>query len=455
MILDLGTPNKQQKKAMKARCKHIAYGGARGGGKSWFVRFKAKGLAFKYKGIKILIVRQTYRELVNNHINQLIADLHGICKFNKTDKEFLLPNGSRICFGYCACDADMEQYQGAEYDVIFLDEACLLKEEWIKKFQACLRGANDFPKRIYYTLNPGGVSHAYFARLFIDRVFKEGENPEDYEFIQARVDDNVALLKMQPDYKRQLEALPPKLRAAWLDGRWDIFAGQFFEEFVSEPRDDGIRTHVISAMREIPPGWKIYRSYDWGYNKPFSCGWWAVDYDGRIYRILELYGCKKDEPNEGIHWTPEEQFKEIARVEREHRYLKGKQIRGVADPSIWDASKGPSVAETARRHGINFEPGDNERIAGWMQCHYRLSFDEEGRPMMYVFDNCKDFIRTIPTLMYDDHKVEDVDSDGEDHIADEWRYFCMMRPLKPREVEKKRTAIFNDPLELLSKARRY
>ena len=455
MTIDLGTPNKQQVKAMKARCKHIAYGGARGGGKSWFVRFKAKGLAFRYAGIKILIVRQTYRELVNNHINQLIADLHGICKYNKTDKEFLLPNGSRICFGYCACDADMEQYQGAEYDVIFLDEACLLKEEWIKKFQACLRGANDFPKRIYYTLNPGGVSHAYFKRLFIDRVFKDGENPEDYEFIQARVDDNVALLKMQPDYKRQLEALPPKLRAAWLDGRWDIFAGQYFETFVSEPREDGIGTHVIPAMREIPPGWKLYRSYDWGYNKPFSCGWWAVDYEGRIYRILELYGCKKDEPNEGIHWTPEEQFREIARVEREHRYLKGKKILGVADPSIWDASKGPSVAETARRHGIIFEPGDNERLAGWMQCQYRLSFDEDGRPMMYVFDNCKDFIRTIPTLMYDDHKVEDVDSDGEDHIADEWRYFCMMRPLKPRKIESKHTVIFNDPLELLTKKRRY
>lgn len=454
MTIDLGTPNKQQVKAMKARCKHIAYGGARGGGKSWFARFKAKGLAFRYAGIKILIVRQTYRELINNHINQLITELHGIAKYNKTDKEFLFPNGSRICFGYCDADGDMEQYQGAEYDVIFLDEACLLKEEWIKKFQACLRGANDFPKRIYYTLNPGGRSHAYFKRLFIDRVYKDGEDPEDYEFIQARVDDNVALLKMQPDYKKQLEALPPKLRAAWLEGRWDIFAGQYFETFVPECREDGIRTHVIPAMREIPAGWKIYRSYDWGYHKPFSCGWWAVDYEGRFYRILELYGCKKDEPNEGIHWTPDEQFREIARIEREHRYLKGKRIQGVADPSIWDASKGVSVAETARKHGILFEPGDNERIAGWMQCQYRLSFDEDGRPMMYVFDNCKDFIRTIPTLMYDDHKVEDVDSDGEDHIADEWRYFCMMRPLKPRKVESKRTPIMNDPLELLTKKRR-
>lgn len=451
----ISKPNKKQDIFLAEEHRHVAYGGARGGGKSWAVRAKAKLMALAWPGIEMIIIRRTYQELTRNHINRLKIELKGLAKYNKQEKVFNFDNGSKLFFGYCDNDGDAEQYQGAEYDVIFIDEACNLKEEWIKKIIACNRSDRKCPKRMYYTLNPGGVSHAYFKRLFIDRVYKDGETPEEYAFVQALVTDNEAMLQMSPDYLKQLEALPPKLRAAWLEGRWDIFAGQFFEEFVSEPNEDGVGTHVIPAMSEIPVGWKIYRSYDWGYNKPFSCGWWAVDYEGRFYRILELYGCKRDEPNEGIHWTPDEQFKEIARVEREHKYLKGKRIVGVADPSIWDASKGESVAETARRHGINFEPGDNERIAGWMQCHYRLSFDENGRPMMYVFDNCKDFIRTIPTLMYDDHKVEDVDSDGEDHIADEWRYFCMMRPLSPRKVESKRTAIFNDPLELLSRRRRY
>jgi hypothetical protein len=94
------------------------------------------------------------------------------------------------------------------------------------------------------------------------------------------------------------------------------------------------------------------------------------------------------------------------------------------------------VAESASDHKILFNPGDNERIAGWMQVHYRLAFDENGFPMMYVFENCKAFIRTIPALQYDDHKVEDLDTDGEDHVADEVRYFCMSRPIKPRTPTK-------------------
>ena len=182
---------------------------------------------------------------------------------------------------------------------------------------------------------------------------------------------------------------------------------------------------------EIPDGWKIYRSFDWGYNKPFSCGWWAVDYDGVVYRILELYGCNKT-PNEGVKWTPPQVFAEIHRIETEHRWLAGKRITGIADPAIWDAETGESIAEVAAKHQVFFTPGDNKRIPGWMQIHYRLAFDDNGFPMMYVFSNCKAFIRTIPLLQYDEHKPEDMDTDGEDHVADEVRYFCMSRPIKPR-----------------------
>ena len=188
-------------------------------------------------------------------------------------------------------------------------------------------------------------------------------------------------MEKDPEYVNMLETLPPKTKAAWLEGRWDVFEGQFFEDFVDDPKhyDDRRWTHVI---RPFAPdkGWRICRSYDFGYNKPFSCAWWAVDYDGIIYRILELYGCTK-EPNEGVKWTPDKQFEEIAKIEHQHPWLKGKDISGVADPSIWDASRGESVAETAARHGIYFVRGDNERITGWMQCHYRLQFDEEGYPM--------------------------------------------------------------------------
>ena len=448
--LDLGTAQPKQTLFLKDKHRHIAYGGARGGGKSWAVRTKSKLLAFRYPGIKILIVRKTYKELQNNHIEQLTAELAGFAKYNRSDKMFRFPNGSTISFGYCANEGDLGQYQGAEYDVVFIDEAGQLQESWIRKINLCVRGTNGFPKRTYYTLNPGGPGHAYFKRVFVDRNFNPDEDPNDYFFIQAKVEDNKALMDTQPDYLRELENLPPTLRAAWKDGRWDVYEGQFFEDFRDDPEhyQDRRWTHVIEPF-EIPDGWTICRSYDFGYGKPFSCAWWAVDYDGTIYRIMELYGCTRT-PNEGVKWTPDKQFEEIHKTEMQHPWLKGKSIIGVADPAIWDASRGESVADTAARYGVFFTPGDNERIAGWMQCHYRLQFDEDGYPRMYVFNTCRAFIRTIPLLIYDEHKVEDLDTTMEDHVADEWRYFCMSRPIKPIRAVKEQRILF-DPLDMMKR----
>ncbi len=428
-------PNEKQRQAFALTQRYVAYGGARGGGKSWFVRWKAVLLCLNHPGIRILITRRTYRELLNNHIVPLCRILGQSAKYHKTEKSISFPNGSSIWFGYCACDRDLDQYQGAEYDVWFADEAGQFQENWLTAIDACVRGANDFPKRTYYTLNPGGPSHSYFKRLFIDRRFQDHEHPEDYAFVQALVTDNQALLERQPEYRRSLEKLPPKLRAAWLEGSWDLCEGQFFEEFRDCPDHymDRVWTHVIEPF-EVPDHWPVYRSFDWGYNRPFSCGWWTVDPDGILYRILELYGCTAN-PNEGIRWTPAQVFREIHRIEREHRWLKGKHIVGIADPAIWDGSSGESIAETAGKHQVWFSPGDHQRIPGWMQLHYRLEFDENGLPRMYVFKNCRAFIRTIPLLQYDRHRPEDLDTDGEDHVADEARYFCMSRPIRPRRDE--------------------
>ena len=448
--LDLGRAQPKQTLFLKDKHRHIAYGGARGGGKSWAVRTKSKLLAFRYPGIKILIVRKTYKELQNNHIEQLTAELAGFAKYNRSDKMFRFPNGSTISFGYCANEGDLGQYQGAEYDVVFIDEAGQLQESWIRKINLCVRGTNGFPKRTYYTLNPGGPGHAYFKRVFVDRNFNPDEDPNDYFFIQAKVEDNKALMDTQPDYLRELENLPPTLRAAWKDGRWDVYEGQFFEDFRDDPEhyQDRRWTHVIEPF-EIPDGWTICRSYDFGYGKTFSCAWWAVDYDGTIYRIMELYGCTRT-PNEGVKWTPDQQFSEIHKTETQHPWLKGKNILGVADPAIWDASRGESIADTAARYGVYFTKGDNERIAGWMQCHYRLQFDEDGYPRMYVFNTCRAVIRTIPLLIYDEHKVEDLDTTMEDHVADEWRYFCMSRPIKPIRAVKEQRILF-DPLDMMKR----
>ena len=461
--LFIDRPNPKQRQMLEARTKHVGFGGARGGGKSWAVRTKAKLLALRYPGIRLLIVRRSYPELINNHIQILRQELLRLAKYNDKDKVLRFDNGSSIHFSYCARDADLDRLQGVEYDVIFLDEATQLSEYQMKTITACLRGVNDYPKRIYYTCNPGGQGHAYIKRIFIDRRYEPGENPADYSFIRSLVTDNRVLLERQPDYIRQLEALPEKLRRAWLDGEWDVFEGQFFEELRLRPdaalcrragisEDEAARqhrfTHVIAPFAP-PPGWKLYRSFDWGYARPFSCAWWAVDFDGRLYRILELYGCTRN-PNEGVKWTPERVFSEIARIEREHPWLRGRRIEGVADPAIWDASGGESIAETAEKHGIYFSPGDHKRIPGWMQCHYRLSFDENGYPMMYVFDSCRAFLRTVPALRYDETRPEDLDTEGEDHAADEWRYLCMARPIRPAVHTEKAgelPLVWGNPLE--------
>ena len=441
-------PNPKQREFFCATARHIGYGGARGGGKSWAMRRKFVMLAMRYDGLKLLLLRRTMPELRSNHILPLRSELLGYAKYVQDERAFTFPNGSRLALGYCDNEGDMLQYQGQEYDVIGFEEACNLEPDWMIFIGTCLRTTRtDFTPRIYYTCNPGGPGHAYIKRLFIDRQYKDNETPEDYVFISASVYDNAALMSADPGYIKQLEALPEHKRRAHLYGDWDVYDGQVFEEFrdLREHYDDRCGTHVIAPF-EVPKEWRIYRSFDFGYARPFSVGWWAVDYDGRLYRILELYGCIRNEPNVGLRWTPDEIFTEISRIEREHRWLKGKRIFGVADPSIWDASRGKSVAETSEEHGVYWEPGDNKRIPGWMQMHYRLAFDERGVPMMYIFNTCKAFIRTIPLLTYDAHKPEDIDTDLEDHVADEVRYMCMMRPIKPVQAVAEKQRPYN-PLD--------
>ncbi len=460
VLTDVGVSEKQ-KLFLTDNHRYVAYGGARGGGKSWAVRAKAILLALRWPGIKILIVRRTYPELQENHIQPMIELLHcydedaekRVALYNDQKKHLVFPNRSRILFRYCDTDRDVDRFQGLEVDVLFVDEATHQTEEHMDRLRACVRGANSFPKRIYYTCNPGGPGHSWVKRLFIDREYHRGERPEDYSFIQALVTDNPALMERDPEYLTRLETLPPKLRKAWLEGDWTILEGQFFEEFretpdVQEAIRHGFRetpeqlraekrwTHVIDPFTP-PADWTIYRSFDWGYNKPFSCGWWAVDRDSVVYRILEYYGWT-GVANEGLKLDKYKVFEKIHEIERDHPWLKGKTIRGVADPAIWDGQYGESIAETAEKFHVFFEKGDHARIPGWMQLHYRMSFDENGYAMLYVFSNCKAFIRTIPLLEYDKTNVEDLDTEGEDHVADESRYFCMARPIEPRVQLKKK-----------------
>ena len=458
-------PNAKQYLFLLDHHRHVAFGGARGGGKSWVVDFKAVLLARKYgrpnewsQGIRICIIRRTLQDLMKNHLTQLKLLIGKAATYNSNDKCFYFKNGATIQLAYCNHDKDSDHFMGVEYDVIFIEEATQMEPDWLKKIVTSCRGVNEFPHRCYYTCNPGGPGHAYIKRLFVDRKYLEDEDPEDYSFIQSLVTDNTILQQYSPEYVKFLDGLPPKLRSAWRDGNWEIYEGMYFESFRNNPAGykDKRWTHVIDPI-PIKSYWPIYRSFDWGYNKPFSCGWYTVDDDGVIYRIAELYGVQKSGgesiPDMGVKWVPEKVFSEIQKMEHEHPLLKGRQITGVADPAIWDAQFGKSIAETAEKYQIYFEPGDHERIPGWMQCQYRLMFDDEGYANFYVFNTCPEFIRTIVTLQYDEHRPEDLDTKGEDHIADEWRYLCMKFLLTPEPEKVRVLPMFGaDPLNQLKGA---
>lgn len=466
--LQLSPPSEKQKLFLLDHHRHVAFGGSRGGGKSFAVRQKAVLIALKYPGSVQCIVRKTYPELTENHIKPLKALLRvgakdALATYNDARKEFHFKNGSEILLKQCDSDKALDKFQGLEFDALYIDEATQMSEWQVKVMNACVRGDRCPIKRTYYTCNPGGIGHGWVKRIFIDKKYELGENPDDYSFIQSLVTDNKHLMRTDPGYVKQLEALPPKLRLAWLEGRWDVFQGAYFECFRETPDpqkcfEAGIDeatalrehrwTHVIEPF-DIPQGWKRYRSYDFGYGKPFSCAWWVQDYEGVLYRILELYGCTAT-PNEGVKWSPSEQFRRIKEIEDTHPWLKGHKVQGVADPSIWDGSRGISVNEEAEKHQLWFVPGVNDRVPGWLQVQERMMFDENGYAMMYFFNTCKAIIRTMPLMMYDEHKAEDLNTDLEDHACDDVRYMCMMRPIAPREIETKYVPI-SDPLDQFTK----
>ena len=317
------------------------------------------------------------------------------------------------------------------------------KEEDFDMLDESIRGNIPAPlfKQITLTFNPWSSSHWLKKRFF---------DVEGDENILAKTTNYLCNEWLDESDRKKFEDMklrnPKRYKVAGL-GDWGIDGGQVFEEFEDNPEhyEDRRNTHVIKPF-EPPKTWRIYRSFDFGYSKPFSASWTAFDGDLRAYRILELYGCVKGEADVGVKWTPEQIFKEMKRIENEHPWLSGKQIYGVADPAIWDKSHGKSIAETAEEQGIYFDKGKHNRLQGLMQCHERMKFDENGIPMFYVFSNCKAFIRTIPLLVYDENRPEDTNTKLEDHAYDEWRYLMMEYPLKPIEEEDKKPAEYN-PLD--------
>ena len=447
------------------------YGGAAGGGKSDALLVEALRQVH-IPHYRAIIFRKTYPQLSEliDRSRAIYSAAFPRARYNQTEHCWTFPSGAKIYFGSMQYTKDRINYQGKRYDFIAFDE--LTHFTWDEYSYMFSRNRPSGPgTRVYMraSTNPGGIGHGWVKDRFITVAPPLTPVVDAYEvpdpsgkliqlsrrriFVPSTVFDNQALLRNDPNYLANLAMLPEAERNALLYGSWDSFDGQVFREWRNDPQhyDDQRWTHVIDPF-PIPRHWRIYRGFDFGYAKPFAVGWFAVDEDGRIYHIKEYYGCNGT-PNTGVKLNPIEIAAGIRQMEAEDPMLKGKQIAGIADPSIFDESRGESVARMMQRppNFIYWQGGDNTRLAGKMQFHYRLTFDSDGLPMFQVFNTCKHFIRTIPTLVYDESKVEDINTDQEDHIYDMCRYVMMEHPLSPRpNVDMRKLS--DDPLDLYAQA---
>ena len=458
------TLHPKQGLALETEATEVLYGGAAGGGKSHLMRVAALLWCAAIPGLQVYLFRRVREDLIKNHMEgpkgfRAMLAPWVLCGFVRiVDDEIRFWNGSKIYLCHCKDEKDIYKYQGAEIHVLLIDELTHFTESMYRFLRSRVRmvgltvkpeWAGRFP-RILAGANPGNIGHLWVKQTFVDssdsydvRVVSPEDGGMKRQFIRAMLEDNPSMTSDDPGYETKLAGLGSKtLVQAMRHGDWDVIEGAFFDCW------DQTR-HVIRPI-SLPDGVIRFMSGDWGSAKPFSFGWWAVLPDvmtvenavgnklvlprGCMVRYREWYGAKS--ANVGLKLTAEEVAKGI--LEREPKAEK-LQYR-VIDPATFTEDGGKSIEQRMREASMEenrtlaFRRADNSRVpgrgamGGWDQVRQRMKGDEDGHPMLVVFSNCHDFIRTVPALQHDKDRAEDIDTDGEDHAGDETRYACNSRP---------------------------
>jgi len=435
----------------------VLYEGTRGPGKTDalimdFGRDVGQGYGIDWKGI---LFRQTYVQLndVITKTRKWFPKIWPDAKYNKASRIWEWPDGEQLLLSYMDSEEDYENYHGHEYPWIGWEELT----NWptlgpYLRMMACSRTSNPaITSRVRATTNPYGPGHHGVKERWrlpegrgqvITDSYVDGFLEPPRVAIHGHLRENAILLDSEPDYIQRIAsaARNSSERAAWIDGSWEITSGGMFDDIWKA------QTHVLPKIKpkNIPGSWRIDRSFDWGSSKPFSVGWWAessgepFSHEGRVYgavpgdliRFGEWYGWN-GKANTGNRMVAGDIAKGIIDREKDMG-ITGRVEDGIADASIFNSQNDDCVATDMEDEGIYWKPADKShgsRRQGWEKIRSYLKGSvpvAEGLPRenpgMFVTSDCIHFLRTVPSIPRDDKDLDDVNTQSEDHTADETRY---------------------------------
>ncbi|HEX7569525.1 MAG TPA: terminase family protein [Verrucomicrobiae bacterium] len=395
----------------------IGYGGARGGGKShWLLAQMGVDDCQRVAGLKCLLLRKVGKSNLES-FEDLRRRLFGRLKHEFSAHRGILhfANGSRIIAGHFQTEKDIDAYLGLEYDVIGIEEATTLTNRKHQDISTCNRTSKpNWRPRIYSTTNPGGVGHIWYRSKFI-LPFRES-NETETRFVPAKVGDN---RYNNPEYRKVLENLTGWQRRAWLDGDWDIAAGQYFTNFRRE-------VHVVEDFDDSRAV-ELFAAFDYGFAHYTAVLLGCRDGDGNIFIV--------DEHAERL-WLPQQHAAAVKAMVARHKIGERKMSvedlkRFVAGADVFSRqSDGTTIAAQYSKLGISLRCANTDRVNGWAEILQRFGNVEAGiRPTLFIHKRCARLLETLPALQHDPNRPEDVlkvdadeDGIGGDDTADALRY---------------------------------